>query len=500
MSEVLDLREVKIDPAVALALPAQLAKRRRVLPFARLEGRVAAACVDPGDPSVLRAIQRYYEEPVQLHRADKASLEDALARTYTGAPTTSRLRKSAGAGRLRRGAPEPKAEEGAADDAVALCEELLHAAVLRRASDLHIDPEREDVRVRMRVDGVLEDYARLPSGALPGLLSRFKVLAKMDIAEKRAPQDGRFSYLYGGEHHVELRAASLPTKYGERLTLRLLALDTSGLTLSKLGLDEEQRGRVDRVLGRPHGLFLVTGPTGSGKSTTLYAGLRRLISLRPLNVITVEDPIEFDIDGVAQVEVDAMDKVGFGKALRSILRHDPDVIMIGEIRDGDSADVAIKAALTGHLVLSTLHTNTAPGAITRLVDMGVERYLVAATLRLAVAQRLVRRLCPHCRQPRALSPSEAETLGAPAAAGLEVYEPAGCLRCAGRGFSGRIGLFELLEVERPWAARINAGADETALINAMHEAGIPTLTEAALRRLREGQTSFTEAATAVTAW
>lgn len=512
----LDLSQVRIDPAVALVLPATLSRRRRLLPFTRLEGTVCVACANAEDVAAQRAVQRHFGEPVRFVRAEPKSLEAALERTYGDDPGGG-ARPSGGlrvggppkSGGLRVGGP-PKSgglrarrtggEAAPDDDAISLCNELLRAAILRQASDVHIDPQRENVRVRLRCDGVLEDYATLESSVLAGLMSRFKVLAGMDIAEKRAPQDGRFSHDYGAAQSLELRAATLPTKYGERLTLRLLALQTESLTLEKLGLEPGPLERVDRNLARPHGLILVTGPTGSGKSTTLYAGLRRLLGGRALNAITVEDPIEFDIDGVAQVEVDSTDKVSFGRALRSILRHDPDVIMIGEIRDHETADVAIKAALTGHLVLSTLHTNTAAGAVTRLIDMGVERYLVAATLRLAVAQRLARRLCQRCRVPQTLELGEATLFGVPEAAGETIYGPGGCLYCGGRGFSGRTGLFELLEVTADWNERIASGADEATLIAAMKAEGIPILSQAALAALRAGEIPLTEAATAVATW
>ena len=494
----LDLSEIRIDPAVALVLPATLSRRRRLLPFARLEGAVCVACADPSDVAAQRAVERHFGETVRFLPAEPASLLAAIERTYGddpgGARGTSSLRASA-----PRAAGAQRAEV-ADDDAVSLCNEILRAAILRQASDVHVDPQRDGVRVRLRCDGVLEDYTTLDASLLAGLMSRFKVLAGMDIAEKRAPQDGRFSHDYGAGQSLELRAATLPTKHGERLTLRLLALQTESLTLERLGLGPGPLARLDRNLSRPHGLILVTGPTGSGKSTTLYAGLRRLLGGRALNAITVEDPIEFDIQGVSQVEVDSNDKVGFGRALRSILRHDPDVIMIGEIRDQETADVSIKAALTGHLVLSTLHTSTAAGAVTRLIDMGIQRYLVAATLRLAIAQRLARRLCPRCRVPQTLELGPATLFGVPEAAGETVYGPGGCLYCGGRGLSGRTGLFELLEVTQDWSARIAGGADEAALIAGMRREGIPTLGQAALAALRAGEIPLTEAAGAVATW
>ena len=489
----LDMARVKIDPLVALSVPAVLARRRRALAFARVEGKVLVACANPEDSALLRAIQRQFREPVELLAADPQALQGALDRTYGdegGARSSGGARRSGG---MRRSG-------GEGEDAVSLCEDLLRAAVLRQASDVHLDPEREGVRVRFRVDGVLEDYSRLGSEVMASVLSRFKVLSDMDIAERRAPQDGRFSFEYREGKKVELRTATLPTQHGERLTLRLLALETEALTLERLGMDQAQRDEVQTQIHKPHGLFLVTGPTGSGKSTTLYAALRHLVAERPVNVITVEDPIEFDIQGVAQAEVDSGDKASFSRLLRSILRHDPDVLMIGEIRDGESADVALKAALTGHLVFSTLHTNSAPGAVTRLADLGVERFLIAATLRLALAQRLVRRLCESCRTPRALEPAEAEALGIPAGAELQVFEPKGCLYCAGRGYVGRAAVFELLPAGPELAARIVAGDDEGKLLEHMSAAGLPTLVQSARARLEAGTTSVAEALSAVTVW
>jgi len=282
-------------------------------------------------------------------------------------------------------------------------------------------------------------------------------MAGMDIAEKRSPQDGRFRHRYTSEGlTIDIRAATLPTKHGERITLRLLGLQVDTLTLNKLGMRPSHLRTMVSALDQPHGLVLLTGPTGCGKTTTLYAAIRHLIHRERLNVVTIEDPVEYDMPGVAQVEVDSADKVSFTKALRSLIRHDPDVVMIGEIRDYETAEVALRAALTGHLVFSTLHTNSAAGAITRLVDLGVEeRYLISATLRLVVAQRLVRRLCSHCRRPYTLTAVDAQSLGRPEAAGRCVFAPGGCLYCAGRGYIGRVGVFEMLPIDDSWMALIS---------------------------------------------
>ena len=388
------------------------------------------------------------------------------------------------------------------EDAVELGSELLRAAIIRQASDIHIEPGKDGVRVRFRVDGELGTYCTLPTSRLASLISRFKVLSGMDISEKRSPQDGGFSHRYGSGPQtltVDVRTATLPTRHGERMTLRLLALGAETLTLENLGMAAADHAEVERILHKPHGLVLLTGPTGSGKTTTLYAIIRKLVAKADLNIITVEDPIEYEIAGVSQVEVEAGDKVSFAKALRSILRHDPDVLMIGEIRDSETLDVAIKASLTGHLVLSTLHTNSAAGVVTRLADMGTQRYLLGATLRLCIAQRLVRRLCQHkgCRIERQLTEAEAATLGEPAREGQTIYEPGGCVYCDGRGYSGRVGLFELLPIDVEVSRAVSEGAAEDELDRIRKAHGHGSLRSDAVAKVLGGLVSFADAMEAV---
>jgi type II secretory ATPase GspE/PulE/Tfp pilus assembly ATPase PilB-like protein len=388
----------------------------------------------------------------------------------------------------------------APDDVVPLCDELLEIAFARNASDLHIDPEENMVLIQLRVDGQLEPLRKLPKEYHSPVIGRFKVLSRMDIAERRAPQDGRFQYELGPhKRKVDIRAACLPTTHGERLTLRLLAIETEQLRLNCLGMSAADLATFAEATSQRQGMILLTGPTGSGKSTTLYAALRHRLAHHPGRFITIEDPVEFDVVGVAQVEIDSGDKVGFDTALRNVLRSDPDVIMIGEIRDNESADIAIKAALTGHLVFSSLHTNSAAGVITRLVDMGIQPYLVAATVRLCIAQRLVRRLCAACRRPRALTTAEAETIGRPNTAGATVYEPGrGCDACNDRGFSGRIGLFELLRIDRDLGAMIVDGCDEGTIVRYQKEHKLPRLWDDAVEKMLAGQTSLGEIMTVST--
>jgi type II secretory ATPase GspE/PulE/Tfp pilus assembly ATPase PilB-like protein len=454
---LLDLSHVKIDPIWAMRLPANLAIRRQVLPISAVNGSLVVACADPHDAAALEAVQRFTGRAVIARAADLDSLKRAISRVYSGP-----ARASKGAGRIGSLDLQSASIDLEKIDSSSFTADLLHAAVLRQASDIHIDPGRETMRIRLRVDGVLEEFSSLPMKAFASVMSRFKVMSQMDIAEKRAPQDGGFTHRLGEDGHVDIRTATLPTKYGERMTLRLLSLQTESLTLENLGMSGRDLQTTATILDRPHGLILVTGPTGSGKTTTLYSLIRQLIGREALNIITIEDPIEYEIGGASQVEIETGDRVSFSKALRSALRHDPDVLMIGEVRDRETIDVAVKASLTGHLVLSTLHTNSAASVITRLRDMGVEPYLVAATLRMCVAQRLVRRLCMHpgCRSSRPLTQAEAVAFNRPEATGQPVYEPGGCVYCAGRGYSGRIGIFELLPCNEEISARIALRATE----------------------------------------
>ena len=482
-----DLDQVRIDPAWALRIPVTLALRRRVLPFAVLKERVYVACTDFHDTASFDAIARFTGCQVEPVLVEPDALQRALSRVFGD-----------GRGRVTTAS---RAEAADTDDVVSLGEELLRAAVMRQASDIHIDPSREDLRVRLRVDGVLEDYRRLPTTVHAALCSRIKVMSGMDIAERRAPQDGAFTYQFGAiekVHSIDVRVASLPTKYGERMTLRLLASPDQMLTLEKLGMNSRDLLSVEHMIAQPHGLVLLTGPTGGGKTTTLYAAMRRLLTGAPLNIITVEDPVEYEIPGVAQVEVDSADKVSFGKALRSLLRHDPDVLVIGEIRDLDSLDVAIKASLTGHLVFSTLHTNNAASVVTRLIDMGMPAHLIGATLRLCVAQRLVRKLCAHCRKPNPLSAAHALALGIPGREGESVYEAEGCLYCAGRGFSGRMGLFECAAISSQLGALIAKGVNEAELTVALRESGFHSLLQDGAAKVLAGQTTVQEVLSAVT--
>ncbi|ALK29281.1 GspE/PulE family protein [Burkholderia plantarii] len=378
---------------------------------------------------------------------------------------------------------------------VALVNEILNEAARRDASDIHIEAAERDWRVRLRIDGALHPFAAPPAHLRDGVVTRLKVLARMDIAERRVPQDGRLRIALGRGVTGDYRVSSLPTLHGEKLVLRRLDTLPADLSLPALGFDARQAEALEAAIAAPHGLVLVTGPTGSGKTITLYCCLQRL-NLASRNLCTIEDPAELQLDGLNQVNV--RDKAGltFAVALRAFLRQDPDVIMVGEIRDAETADVALKAAQTGHLVLSTLHTNDAPGAIARLLDIGVAPYHVASALRVVTAQRLVRRLCAACRRPSSVPAVRLAAGGLDAAAlgaGWRPFAAVGCEACHGIGYRGRIGVHQVMTVSDALRERIVGRAGSLALARQAREDGMRTLRDAALERVYDGTTSLDEA-------
>ena len=487
----LDVEAIRIDPVCAFKIPASIAVRRKILPFIDLNGIIHVASCKLKNPTLISSIERMLKSPICIWDVDSDKLTEVLKRVYGDALNqVSSL-------------PGTQAKEEDHDtETIDFANEILNAAYLRQASDIHIDPTLKGANIRLRVDGQLEDFDKIAVDNYIELASRIKVMAGLDIAEKRSPQDGRFSHFFsGGTQRIDLRVATLPTRYGERITLRLLAAQGSNLTLNNLGFTEEHKLLIEQFLKRIQGMMILTGPTGSGKTTTLYAAINLLLAERAVNIMTVEDPIEYEIAGAAQCEIDANSvKVSFNSALRSILRHDPDVVMIGEIRDKETAEIAIKAALTGHMVLSTLHTNSAAATVTRLIDMGVEPYLVAAALRLSVAQRLLKRLCKYCRIARPLTQLEAISINRPDLHGHSIYDPSGCIYCGNKGYSGRIGLYELLELKADWARAVAEGESEAELLNKMRKVGIKSLLEDATDKLIAGDTSYSEVLQVASSW
>jgi general secretion pathway protein E len=377
------------------------------------------------------------------------------------------------------------------DDApiIRLINAILGEAVKSKASDVHLETFEEHLSVRLRIDGLLREVLR-PRRELAALLvSRIKVMAKLDIAEKRIPQDGRIALRIAG-HEVDVRVSTLPSSYGERVVMRLLDKQAGSLDLDRLGLNPQVRERLQMALHKPHGILLVTGPTGSGKTTTLYAGLASLNSLER-NILTIEDPVEYHLTGIGQTQVNAKVDMTFARGLRAILRQDPDVVMVGEIRDRETAEIAVQASLTGHLVLSTLHTNSAIGAVTRLVDMGIEPFLLCTSLLGVLAQRLVRLLCPDCKTAHPADPLACERLGADPQQAPQIYHPQGCAKCQHCGYRGRRGIYELVLLDDTLRQMIHTGAGEHELANHARRHS-PSLFEDGQRMVLQGHTSLEE--------
>ncbi len=387
----------------------------------------------------------------------------------------------------------PKTEDllDSASDApiIRLINGLIAEAVRMGASDVHVEPFEEKVAVRFRVDGVLRETVSLSARLAPPLISRIKVMARLDIAEKRVPQDGRLTLTLAGKG-VDVRVSTLPSRYGERVVLRLLDKDSARFTLAQLGMADQQLADFQKALAQPNGVVLVTGPTGAGKTTTLYAGLN-LLNDQTRNILTVEDPVEYAVDGVGQTQVNAKVGMTFAAGLRAILRQDPDVVMVGEIRDKETAEIAVQASLTGHLVLSTVHTNSAVAAITRLRDMGVESYLLASTLSAIVAQRLVRRLCASCKEPYDADAAERRIVEAGEDETVTLYRPRGCPACGGAGFAGRLGVYEVAPVDDRIRALIHDDAREISL-SAEAFRGRDTLWRSGVKLARAGETNLAE--------
>ncbi|MBT3527891.1 MAG: type II secretion system ATPase GspE [Porticoccaceae bacterium] len=375
------------------------------------------------------------------------------------------------------------------DDApiIRLLNAILAESLKENASDIHIEPYEKESLVRFRLDGVLSTVLSPSAQITPLLISRIKVMSKLDIAEKRLPQDGRMSVKLGGRS-IDLRISTMPSSHGERVVMRLLDKDAGKLQVDDLGMPSATSAQLDDLIRRPHGIILVTGPTGSGKTTTLYAALQQM-DRQGRNIMTVEDPVEYDLPGISQTQINLRAGMTFARGLKAILRQDPDVILIGEIRDGETAEIATQSSLTGHLVLSTLHTNTAAGAITRLQDLGVDSFLLASTIRGILSQRLLRKLCHHCRQP--VEPNEFNRDLLKLEVGHKIYEAAGCEKCNSTGYAGRQALFELVSVDAQLQTLIHENAGEIELESKIRE-HVPSIREAGFSLVRDGMTTIEE--------
>ncbi len=494
--DYVDLSTYQVDFGAAALFPVTMARRYKAVPVGYLDQEtLLVAATDPANVLAVDDIQIATGLDCRIAVASEEDVESLLSRLGTlQSAATDAIIEDQDAEQSEEETAIAAATEmqaGAEDGPVIkLVYSLLAQAVGEGASDLHLEPEESELRVRFRIDGVLKESAHVPKRMIGAVISRLKIMAELDIAEKRVPQDGRVGVNVEGRR-IDLRVTTLPTQRGEGATIRILDESNSQRSLDDLGMDGSARATFEHAFRRAYGAVLVTGPTGSGKSTTLYAALQALNQVEK-KIITIEDPVEYRIAGVNQINVNRKAGLDFARGLRSILRADPDIVMVGEIRDAETARIAIEAALTGHLMLTTLHTNDAPGALARLSEMGIESFLTASSVDCVVAQRLARKLCPHCKAPTVIPASAIAEAGLLSQGDLEGAEPVGCSRCGNSGYKGRVGIYSVMSLSERLKEMTIAGAPEPEIGAVAREEGMLTLREDGLAKIRGAHTSLEE--------
>ena len=491
--DMIDLQNVNISQDILALVSPSVLKKNKVLPFEYAKDNANVLRVAMADPMDMFAmdditiITNLQVEPVvSTPRSIMLALDN-----YYGQGDSEALEKYTKEKESQiEGQDDIYSEDINNSPIVQLVRSMIEQAVLQRASDIHIEPMERQLRVRYRIDGTLYEKATYSTKLLPAMSARIKIIGGMDITEKRKPQDGRITQVVNRMEY-DIRVSIIPTVFGEKIVMRIASKNALTRDKAQLGLNEKDLKLFDHILKNPHGIILVTGPTGSGKSTTLYTALNEL-NTSQVNIITVEDPVEANLDGVNQIQVNPKANLTFASALRSILRQDPDIIMVGEIRDKETAQIAVQASITGHLVVSTLHTNSAASTITRLIDMGIDSYLIADSMVGVIAQRLVRRLCPACRKKRLATEEEKMILKRSEAEKLEIYEPVGCGRCDNTGYKGRIGVYEIMEVTPKLKTIISKGGDAEDIKNQALKEGMYTLRMSATELVLDGTTSYSE--------
>ncbi len=469
-----DFDKIVVDPEVAKLIPEMVARKYKVIALGKRPGEVLVAFADPLNIFAADDIARYLQDKIVTCVGIESQIMAAIDRIYAGQKPAAKV--------------EREVEEESA--AVSVVNDLILQAVRHGASDIHIEPTAENLRVRYRVDGLLRNAGQFPLEMHPSMVSRLKIMSQLDIGERRKPQDGRFEIPVSGRE-FDVRVSILPLNNGEKVVLRLLDKSQVKIDLASLGFEPDHLKLFAEHLHRPHEIILVTGPTGSGKTTTLYGALNHINAIEK-NIVTVEDPVEYELTGINQVQVNRKADLTFANSLRSILRQDPDVIMIGEIRDAETAEIAIQAALTGHLVLSTLHTNDAAGAITRLIDMEIPPFLIASSVGLVLAQRLVRMLCPLCREPFSPPESLQQEMGVAFDSGRTIYRAKGCPKCEGSGFKGRVAIYEALPVSGAVEELIMNKATSHEIFRQAQAEGMQSLRQAGIAKVLSGVTSLDE--------
>jgi type IV pilus assembly protein PilB len=492
--DYVDLAIFKVDMAAANLISVRAARRHHAVPIAFMDGgKLLLAMSDPANVLAVDDVQMATGQSCHVAVAPAEDLDALISKLSTLQSTVTQAIDEETDEAEEGGAEitdlRASAEEG---PVVKLVNSILGQAVTEGASDIHFEPNQGEMRIRFRVDGVLQEMARVPKRMVNGVISRVKIMSDLDIAEKRIPQDGRVA-VNVEDRRIDLRITTLPTQKGEGAAIRILDEASALRTLDDLGMAGEERRRFENSVRQPHGAVLVTGPTGAGKSTTLYAALQELNDASK-NIVTIEDPVEYQLEGVNQIGVHRKAGLTFATGLRSVLRADPDVIMVGEIRDAETGRIAIEAALTGHMVLTTLHTNDAPAAITRLQEMGIEPFLTSSAVDCVIAQRLARVLCSHCKRRTVIPQAALTESGFRVGTDLEAYEPVGCGRCHGIGYRGRIGIYSVMVLSERIKEMVVNMASEADIGRAAVEEGMVTLREAGLAKVRDGVTSIEEVA------
>ena len=500
--EFVDLTKINIPTELAQVVPKNIAKQYTVVPIRVVKDELYLAMSDPLNFYAIEEVRKAVRRKVVPVLATKDAIEHSIQVLYGNegaARAIEEMRREAGAG--TEATPETDTaftSNQLGDDSVSnaptirLVNSIIERAVVERASDIHLEPHETELLVRMRIDGIMQDILTVPRDLQNSVLSRIKIMAGLNIAERRVPQDGRFNVRVK-DKNIDLRISTLPTVYGEKIVARLLDKSGGRIALEAIGLTDEGLAAIKNLLKYRNGVILVVGPTGSGKTTTMYSMIHE-INTRDVNLVTLEDPVEYNIEGVNQVQINEKVGLTFASGLRSILRQDPDIIAVGEIRDGETADIAMRAAITGHVVLSTIHTNDAVGTIERLEDIGVEPYLVASAMRGMVSQRLLRKICPNCKQAYTATEEELRDLDIPDEVGLTLYRGKGCPNCFNTGFRGRTAVVEVMTLNSKLRRLIADGAPRAAIEDELHkpESGFVSLRESAINLARQGVTTAGE--------
>lgn len=487
--ESIDLRSIKLDPSIVKLLPENLARRHKAVPIKISDGKLIVAMSDPLDRPALAEIGMITQKPTQAVLASPSDIKYAIDVVFSD---TNANKAADEYMRIQSSGADFDDNNLDINSApiVKLVTSLIESGVRMKASDIHIEPEVDKMRVRMRIDGVLYETLSISNKPHNAIVSRIKIMANMNISEKRIPQDGRILTEVDGRE-IDLRVATIPSTQGEKVVIRILDRQSLVEGIHNLGLSESGEEKFKSIINRPYGMVLVTGPTGSGKTTTLYTVLMSLNNVNR-NIVTIEDPVEYDIPGIYQTQVNPKAGLTFATGLRGFMRADPDVVMVGEIRDEETADVAVNAALTGHLVLSTLHTNDSVGAVARMVEMGVKPYILASSLSGVIAQRLVRKICPHCKTEYEATLQDKLAIGLPEDKDYILYKGAGCENCNDTGYKGRIGVFEILPISNELRNLITKDTSTNKLFEAAKKEGLVTLREDGVDKVLRGATTVQE--------